>query len=262
MADSQPRQTATVKLQLRVLGEAVDVVGEVPEGKIRIDEVLPLLLQIDNAAIDQAVKQSERAGRPISCCRGCSTCCRAQPVPVTPVEALALWRLVAALPEPRQAEIRARFDDRCQRLADAGLVAAYLERDASLSNEEARDIARRYFELGLACPFLAEDGACGIYTQRPFVCRQYLVTSPAKLCENPLDNPVDVLPIPIAGASAVLKVSSELIGREQLTIPLTLALEYVERHRAELEKQFDSQEVTRRCVEAMVLPSTNEEMSS
>src|SRR5205085_1427333 len=148
-------------------------------------------------------------------------------------------------------EVRAAFADRSQRLFEARLAQEYLDRDPNLSHDDARDIARRYFALHLACPFLAEDGACGIYTQRPFVCRQYLVTSPAELCSNPFDNPVEVLAMPIAAATAFQKVSTERIGLEQFTIPLTLALEYVERHREELERTFEARSLVEQCVAAM-----------
>jgi Fe-S-cluster containining protein len=247
-----PRSTASVTLRLNVLGESVEIKAEVPTGQVRLDEVLPLLRQIDDVAIDRAVQTSEAAGKPISCCRGCSACCRAQPVPVTPPEAYALWRLVESLPEPRRTEVRARFADRVRRLSEADLADAYLDRDPNLTHDEARDIARKYVRLGLVCPFLADDGACGIYTDRPFVCRQYLVTSPAELCNNPFENPVEVLPIPIAAAGAFQSVSTQMLGREQFTIPLTLALEYAERHRKELERTFEARELAGRCVEALM----------
>ena len=44
-------------------------------------------------------------------------------------------------------------------------------RDAALAD------IRRYRALALACPFLVDE-ACGVYAERPFVCRRYLVTSP------------------------------------------------------------------------------------
>jgi Fe-S-cluster containining protein len=255
--DSQPQPTVPVALKLRILGETVGISAEVPQGQVRLDQVLPLLRQIDDAAIDLAVHRSESAGKRISCCRGCSACCRAQPVPVTPAEAYALWRLVEALPEPRRSDVRARFADRARRLEEAGLADMFLNRDPNLSKDKARVIARTYFGLGLVCPFLADDGACGIYAERPFVCRQYLVTSPAALCMNPFDNPVEVLPIPIAAAGAFQKVSTQLLGREQFTIPLTLALEYVERHREELERTFESRELASRCVGSIAGTNTD-----
>jgi len=249
--ESQAPPPACVTLKLQILGAAVEVRGEVPQGQVRLDQILPLLRQIDDAAINRAVEKSEAAGKPISCCRGCSACCRAQPVPVTPAEAYALWLLVERLPEPRRAQVRDKFANRARRLFEVGIADAYLNRDPNVTNEQAREIARRYFSLGLVCPFLSDDGACGIYHERPFVCRQYLVTSPAELCNNPFDNPVEVLPIPIAAASAFREVSTQFLGREQFTIPLTLALEYVERHREELERTFESREITSRCVEAL-----------
>ena len=126
-------------------------------------------LGIDNLVVDRAVAHSEAAGKPISCCRGCSACCRAQPVPVTPAEAYALWRLVENLPEPRRSEIKSRFADRAARLHAEGLAAVYLDRDPNITPQAAREVARHYFSLGLVCPFL-EDDACGIYDHRPLVC--------------------------------------------------------------------------------------------
>jgi Fe-S-cluster containining protein len=189
MSDVQERELVPVTLRLRVLGQTRQVEGQVPAGQVRPDEVLPLLRAIDNAAIDQAEEQSAAAGRPVTCCRGCSACCRSQPVPITPAEAYAIALLVERLPEPRQSEVKAAFADRVSRLQAAGLAADYLQREADVSMEEARSVARRYFSLGLVCPFLEND-ACGIYHERPFVCRQYLVSSPPALCSNPFENKV------------------------------------------------------------------------
>jgi Fe-S-cluster containining protein len=246
------REMVPVELRLKMSDEPVVVQSAVLSGQVRPDEILPLLRQIDDAAIDRAVAKSEAEGRPISCCRGCSACCRAQPVPVTPAEAYALALLVERLPEPRRSAVRGDFTERVSRLREAGLAELYLDRDSDITSEEARQIARRYFQLGLVCPFLSDDGACGIYHDRPFVCRQYLVTSPAVRCTNPFDNAVDVLPMPLAAATGFQRVTSELLGREQLTIPLTLVLEYVERHRDELERTFESRELTERCISAIV----------
>jgi len=245
------QQVIPLTLKLRILDESVEITVDAPSGQVRLDEVLPLLRKIDDLAIDRAVERSENSGKAISCCRGCDACCRAQPVPVTPAEAYAIWRLVEGLPEPRRTEIRNVFKDRANRLFAAGLAQAYLDRDPKLSKDDARIIARRYFNLHLACPFLTEDGACGIYEERPFVCRQYLVTSPANSCVDPFENLVEVLPFPLALASALLEVSTRRLGREQFTIPLTLALEYVEKHREELKTTLESQDLVTDCLQEM-----------
>ncbi len=148
-----------MRVALRVLGERIAVEAPQPGEQARIDEVLPLLRAIDDQAIGLAVQRSEAAGEPISCRKGCSTCCRAQPVPVTPPEAHALLRLVEALPEPRRTVIRDRFADRVERLRAADLLTPFLDRDPNLSNEAARAIAERYFRLGLVCPLRTTPAA-------------------------------------------------------------------------------------------------------
>jgi Fe-S-cluster containining protein len=248
MARPQPRPT--VRVELRVLGEPVPVEVPQPPDPARLDQVLPLLRAIDNAVIDLAVRKAEAAGETVSCRRGCSTCCRAQPVPVTPPEAYALARLVEALPEPRRAQVRERFADRVRRFREAGLEQTYLRRDPPLNKDEAVAAAKDYFRLGLVCPFL-EDDACSIYPDRPLVCRQYLVTSPAELCANPFENPVRPVPIPIAPATATLRAAGEVLGTPQYTVPLIWALEYADAHRAELERTFPAADLARRCVTAL-----------
>jgi Fe-S-cluster containining protein len=235
----------TVRIELTVLGKPVPVEGAVPEGRIRVDELLPFLYAVDTAVIGAAVNAVEAAGKSVSCCKGCSACCRAQPVPVTPAEALALSRLVDALPEPRRTEVRSRFADRVERLKAAGLFDLFLRLAPVADREQARTAATAYHRLGLVCPFL-DDDSCSIHPGRPFVCRQYLVTSPAELCADPLANPVEVVPIPVGPAGALLRAAEPVAGRPQLTVPLVLALEYAARHRAELERTTDAEPLLKR----------------
>ena len=239
-----------IQLVLRIDGEAVPVSAPQPPAQARLDELLPAQREIDNAAIAHAVHKAEAAGKHVACAKGCSACCRAQPVPVTPPEAYALLRLVDALPMPRRAEIEARFDDRAQRLREAGLAEPLLDRPPDLDADAARSLARAYFQLGLACPFL-EDDACSIHPQRPFVCRQYLVTSDPVLCADPFANKAEVIPMPLHAASAELAISETAYARPQRTVPLTLALEYARRHRDELERRFDAEPVLRHWLGAL-----------
>ena len=112
-------------------------------------------------------------------------------------------------------------------------------------------MAQQYFRLGLVCPFL-EDDACGIYEDRPFVCRQYLVTSAAELCRDPFTNPVEVIAMPVAAASAMLRTATTHLGAPQFTVPLTLALEYATAHRTELEQTFASRDLFTQAVRELV----------
>lgn len=228
-----------VRVDVSVGGLPVRIETRVPDRPLRLDELLPALSAMDDRLIDAAVARLETTGKRISCAKGCSACCRTQPVPVTPPEASALARLVEALPEPRRGLVRSAFAAAVGRLRAAGLFDVYMSRDPDLTHGAAVAVARRYMTLSVTCPFLADD-ACSIYADRPFVCRQYLVTSPPDLCAAPLDNPVQPVRAPAAFATAMLAAGEALSGRAQYTVPLILALEYEQANRAELERTYDA----------------------
>ena len=239
-----------IELVLRIDGDPLPVSAPQPPARGRLDELLPAMQAIDNAAIGHAIRKAEAAGKQVTCAKGCSACCRAQPVPVTPPEAHALLLLVEAMPAARRREVEARFADRVARLRDAGLADAFLHRDPALDADGARALARDYFALGLVCPFL-EDDACSIHPQRPFVCRQYLVTSDPALCADPFANPVEVVPMPLQAATAMLSAASQAMATPQHTVPLTLALEHARGHREALRQRVDAEPVFRHWLQAL-----------
>lgn len=249
-AVKDPDEQRSVRLRLRVLGAPLEVEESVPAGPQRLDQALPFLRRLDDAVIERAEQKSAGAGRQVSCRKGCSACCRAQPVPIAPPEAHALLLLIDSLPPPRQQELRRRFAEGVARLKEAGLDEVLLAPPAEMTVQEARAVAERYFRLGLVCPFL-EDDACSIHAERPFVCRQYLVTSPPELCADPFGNPVQVLGIPLGPASALLRAGEALLGTPHSAFPLLLALDYAEAHRAELQRAFPVEELYQRCVSAL-----------
>jgi hypothetical protein len=93
------------------------------------------------AALRPAV---EREG-PIACAAGCAACCH-QHVAVAAVEAVAIAGALAAAPEL------------------AARAAAAAGRIGPLSAAERR-------RARFPCPFLEDDGRCGIYAIRPIRCR-------------------------------------------------------------------------------------------
>lgn len=242
--------SSAIRVTFSVNGKPVAIEVTAPNRRVRIDELLPTLLAIDDRLIEATVADREAAGERISCAKGCTACCRTQPVPITPPEAMALARLVDALPEPEQSTVRRAFAAAAERLRGAGLYDFYMQQDRETTREAAIEIVRRYIALALPCPFL-KDTVCTAYASRPFVCRQYLVTSPPDFCEAPLDNPVQPVRVPAAFATAVLEATETISGHTQLTIPLVLALSYVEANRAELERTYDSESAFGKIMRAL-----------
>jgi len=226
-------------LLFRILGEPVCVEMPTPPARMRLDEMLPTLYALQDGFSEVGTR---RHGRPVSCARGCAACCRIQPVPVTPIEAYALLLLVEGLPEPRKSAVVSRFAECAARLNEAGLAEGFLTGRRPSSQEQAKAEAMQYFDLKLACPFL-EDDACSIYPARPFTCREYFVTTPPDLCTDPIGNPVRTVPGIVQAVQANGATAAAFLGSVGFAVPLTLALLYAGKHRAVLEREYDSNRV-------------------
>lgn len=116
--------------------DPTDVAVDVPAPLARLWRAASALLRM----------AAEKGGRPLSCQRRCSFCCRGE-ILVSPQEA----RVIAARLTPTQ---------------------AYSVRAAS------RLTMRRQ------CPLLTAEGDCGIYGVRPMACRVHHAVSPAAQCED------------------------------------------------------------------------------
>jgi Fe-S-cluster containining protein len=178
MADSSS-STATLRLAVGDLRIAHPLT--VPDAAVPASDVVPALQGLVNAVVAAA-----EAGKPVSCRKGCGACCR-QLVPISRSEGERLLDLVEAMPKERRAEIKRRFA-----AAEAVLEPAGFGKPAGKTD---RELSTSYFALGVPCPFLEEE-SCSIHTERPLVCREYIVTSPAELCAGPVQEGVTPVPVP------------------------------------------------------------------
>jgi Fe-S-cluster containining protein len=233
-----------VALEYRVGSELVTTEVDVPQDQIRLDQILPVLHVLDDQLSTIAIREG---GHPVTCAKGCSACCKIQPVPVTPVEAYGLRLLVNTMEESRRTEVLARFEYCTSQLEAANLKDVYLEGRKASSDEEAQANAKKYLDLKLECPFLEAD-SCSIYEARPFSCREYFVTSPKELCVDPISLPVRrVAPI-VSGAMAILGATADLTGAKGYTVPLTLAIAYSDYHTENMAGTYPGRQVFDRSI--------------
>src|SRR5947209_13907131 len=139
--------TATVRLEATVGDCEMKMSVTVPAGPTKLDDLLPLLQVLSDNVVAAAEREGERQGKCISCTKGCGACCR-QLVPISPVEARAVARLVEEMPAPRQAEIRERFAAARGRLEEAGLWQRLNERQ-DWAEERVSETGLEYFRLGI-----------------------------------------------------------------------------------------------------------------
>jgi Fe-S-cluster containining protein len=179
------QSTATLRLKVGDLQIAHPIT--VPNGPVAATAVLPALQGLVNNVVGAA-----ESGKDISCRKGCGACCR-QLVPVSRTEGEALLALVEAMPKDRRKAVRARFA-----ASEAAITAAGL---AERGGRSDREMSVAYFALGVPCPFLEEE-SCSIHPDRPLVCREYLVTSPAALCAGPEQEGVTPVAVPKVSMAA------------------------------------------------------------
>jgi Fe-S-cluster containining protein len=200
--------------------ERFEVEASVPDADAAPEDLLPAAYDLVAAVVSRGV---ERGGEPVSCRRGCGACCR-QMVPISQAEARHLHHVVEAMPEPRRSVIRERFAAAAAQFA-RGDLATRVAHPLDLSDDGRQALAIDYFRLGIACPFL-ENEECSIYADRPLVCREYLVTTPAENCARP--GFATVTRVGIGGRVSVAMGQLEATTPERGVwwMPLILALQW------------------------------------
>jgi Fe-S-cluster containining protein len=252
-----PPETDTANIHLSLLGEERTFSVPIRLGKRTPLELLPAARELTMQATAVAVAQAQARAKQISCRVGCGACCR-QLVAISVVEAQALADVVAAMPAERQQVIRARFAEALRRLEEAlmldpkgpkGRRALMVmgQGDASKLRDE---VGQRYFRLQIACPFL-EDESCSIHAERPLVCREYHVTSPAEKCAKLYEVRVDKVEPPLHMSGVLARAADRIAGTGARTIPLVLALEWVEARGAKLRQEYDGLEMFKTLLSEM-----------
>lgn len=236
-----------LRMQVQNVERQIDLA--VPAGPRRLVELLPVARELSEELTAGALDVERAHGRIPSCRAACGSCCR-QLVAISCVEAQGLAELVAALPAERQAVIRGRFAAAVEALEDAKLLDAseprgerhLVARYMGSMEASAQDAARRYFALQIACPFLEQE-SCSIYSERPSVCREHLVTSPAEHCAKLFEAEVTPVPTPQRVGDLLMKAAHRANGLPMGKMPLTLSLEWSERNGHLLDRTSEGLEL-------------------
>jgi len=213
------------QIELRIGTHSAKIRAELPREAAGLDTILPAARQMTEAVVSWAVADTESAGKRISCRAGCGACCR-QPVPIGPAEARRLAQLVSEMPELRRSRVTQRFEQAVTRLREIGLLHS-LEELASADGDTPPGHYTRwaveYFHRGIPCPFLEEE-SCSIHSERPLVCREYLVTSNPSDCATLSRDGIERVPIKASVSKAYRKLEHRA-GTNPF-MPLVMALEW------------------------------------
>jgi Fe-S-cluster containining protein len=233
--------------ELRVGERSIQAKARLPAGEVRMVELLPILRKFNDAIIGAAVEDAREEGRTVSCCAGCGACCR-QVVPISEHEALALLEWVEGLPADQQAFIRSRFEAAVAQLDAKGMLERTRQSTGNRDREESVRIALDYFRAGVACPFLVNE-SCSIHPIRPMKCREYLVTSPAKNCQQPSPESIAMVNLPTTFSKVLFHFEP---GEGPRWLPLILLFEWDALHRRDAQRKGDSVALFREFLAAFV----------
>lgn len=201
----------------------------VPLEPVELSEVLPAFRLIADQLIDAAIDKAASENKAVSCKKGCGACCR-MAVPVSEPEAYRLRSVVDAMPEPQKSRVQERFALGMEVFGRTGLLTNMFQR-VSGEEEEQSAMAKldAYYATGVACPFL-EDESCSIYDERPLICREFLVTSPAENCANIDGAGVERLPTLARPGDALILIASNPNEKRIASMPMIQILEWTNEH--------------------------------
>ena len=216
----------SANVTVKIAGQAFQIKVSVPDKKTKQDVVLPLFRELTQKAEDLAIAKLADDGKKISCHKGCGACC-CQIVPVTPLEARYLARLMESMPKARRQKYKIRFDDAYKKFQQAGILDQLLNPENFSGDIIAFGI--KYFQLGVPCPFL-EHASCSIYTERPLRCREYLVTNAPEYCSNPSNETIDRVEYPVHMSKILTKVHKRWAKDKTQWVPLAVLPSWVQQH--------------------------------
>lgn len=210
----------------------------VPAKPVKPMRMLPILQAMTSSFVEMGVNAEETLGRRISCQKGCGACCR-QPVPLAEMEAYQIAELVENMPEPRQSEIKQKFEDACAHFREIGWFER-LEECPTSSPETQEKVVMEYFHEGIPCPFL-EDESCSIHQDRPLACREYLVTSPAENCASPTAVTIKMVNLLVKPSESLRHVGRSENLQKIGFVPMIRSLEWAENYPEELPEKTGEQ---------------------
>jgi Fe-S-cluster containining protein len=191
------QQIATAHIELSVGGKPKVMEMNFPAEPVKIKKMLPVFQKASDYFVKLGIEKSKSGDKEISCRTNCAACCR-QAIPISEAEAHFLRDLVESMPEPDRSIIKKRFADALNHLEKTGWLKKVFEtpliRDKKMRKERRNELAGEYFSEGISCPFLKNE-SCSIYKNRPLICREYLVVSPAENCADTFKNGDKIEPV-------------------------------------------------------------------
>lgn len=229
-------------LKLEAGREKFEINLTIPANPVKPQRILPVLQKFTNQVVERGIQRSNEAGKPISCKAACGACCR-QPLLISEAEVYNLSDVIESMPPERKQTIEQRFrqgHDHFERIDWFNRFDEMSEIARTTGSEESKqqfiDLISEYMEQQIACPFL-EAESCSIYEDRPLICREYLVTSPAENCVSPKPETIAKMPISVKPSKAFSMLAKTEDSKDPSSLLLIRLIEFAEAHTEKFEEK-------------------------
>lgn len=203
-----------VELKLDIFGESIPFrfrYKDEPATLLDIAHVAKSLSERINPIVQRKVYES---GFAIPCGAGCAACCCFL-ILLSPPETIRLVEEIAMkMPIKQRKDLIQSYGEVAKRTFGQ-LPKHLIPKNAdNVSNSEIRDISNWYTALQQPCLFLRND-SCSIYTQRPIVCRDFLVTGTSSHCQVGTAGVPFAVEMPLKLGDVLRRLVGELEGVTQ-----------------------------------------------
>jgi Fe-S-cluster containining protein len=204
--------------------------------RVRIHQLTHLANQISDFICQETIDHHNLKCCSVSCLKGCSACC-CYVISVSPAEIFAIMEKIDGLDRKEKTHLLRKMTIEARKIIQniSPIIGA-----GEIEDENLYDIAKWYDNLDIQCPFL-ENRVCSIYSDRPIVCREFMVNSHPKQCKAGLEGNRNIVDLPIKMAEIFTEICAKLLDFEPMTTFLPLASAWADNYSYMLDKTFDSQ---------------------
>lgn len=114
---------------------------------------------------------------PVTCGPGCGNCCHHYPMSIEPFEQISFYANIREREDLFQIlEACVMRQEKFSEFAEKALARE------EPSEDPEEDALHEFFARQYTCPFLRNDGCCGVYEVRPVTCRMYFSQTAPEFC--------------------------------------------------------------------------------
>jgi Fe-S-cluster containining protein len=222
----------------------------IPEQPIGLSDLVPFMHSLADEIIALAIKRAGARSGKITCGPGCGVCC-SQLIPLSAPEAVYMVDRLLELPLAERTPLLRRFEKIEKRMEESTLKNRICSPAGTGADTDA--LARDYFYLKEACPFLAAQ-SCSIHAWRPVVCREFNVLSDPALCSDPFVNKLRTIPLFKRPSSLLALLASRVAGIPPGLVPMPFMFGWYESNKELRARTWPAGMLIRRLLDIAVEP--------